>query len=152
MLEHRGPLNAGNMALSSFGPARGPNAGNSTLSSLDTAPPRRLSKARSCRPKIVGGVSVPLGSRPAQGGFWARFCRLYLREVKQTDTSQLTKSSKQRLPQGKRISIFDSSVPQRVRNRIDGKGKRWVPRTSRRGAEACVKEVNPQPDSRNRIW
>ena len=56
-----------------------------------------------------------------------------LREVTQTDTSQLTKPSKQRLPQGKRISIFDSGVPQRVRNRITGKGKRWVPRTSRRG-------------------
>ena len=37
-------------------------------------------------------------------------------------------SSTQRLPQGKRISIFDSSVPQRVPNRINGEGKRRVPR------------------------
>ena len=51
----------------------GSNAGNSTPSSLDPTSgphpaPQRLSKAPSRRPKIVGGVSGSLGSRPAQGG------------------------------------------------------------------------------------
>jgi hypothetical protein len=36
--------------------------------------------------------------------------------AEQTDTIQRTQSSKQRLPQGKRISTFDSSVPRSVRN------------------------------------
>ena len=47
----------------------GQPAGNSTLSSLGpTRPPRRMSKAPSCRPKILGAVSGSLGSRPALGG------------------------------------------------------------------------------------
>jgi len=48
-------------------PERGKLWGNSTRSSLGPArPPRRLSKAPGRRPKIVGGVSGPLGSPPSQ--------------------------------------------------------------------------------------
>ena len=64
---------AGNTTLSSLGPSRPPPAGNSTRSSLEPAhPPQRLSKAPSCRPKIVGVVSGPFGPPPAQGGVSGR--------------------------------------------------------------------------------
>jgi hypothetical protein len=50
----------------------------------------------------------------------------------------------------KRISIFDSSVPQRAPNRINGEGKRWVPRTSRGGGETRHRaqgETRVDPDA-----